>query len=260
MTAGFTSDMSANVQSALIDVWFWLYHGFFAPGDHLLSLLRTHAPRVAELLTLDAASQGGVLSGLISGVVWLAAIILIVVICKFIRDVDRTLTAYVGRLYEGLQRTWRVVARRLAIAFRSYALRRQARLASTEVSEQLALTVFELEVLQSHAALPPAHLLTPSEIASALGMRSADVEQALATLKKLSFVERSFGAGDGEDGYRLTRAGQVFLAACNRGQRIKGQDRRQPEDQPRKREAATPRAPSPARGLTAVSAARVARD
>jgi DNA-binding MarR family transcriptional regulator len=211
--------MSADVQSALIDLGLWLYHGFFVPGDYLLSLLSAHAPRIAKSLALDAAGHGGVASGLISGVVWLGAIILIGVVYELIRDLDRALTAYVGRLYEELQRTGRVVARRVGIAFRSYALKRQARLARTEVSEQRALTTLEFEILQSHAELPPGHLLTPSDIASELDMRSADVEQALATLRKLSLVERTFGAGDGEDGYRLTRPGEVFLAACSRVQR-----------------------------------------
>jgi DNA-binding MarR family transcriptional regulator len=202
-----STSISADVQSALIDGALWLYHGFFVPGDHLLSLLSTDVP----------ANHGSVLSGLISGVMWLGAIILSVVVCKLIRALDRALTAFIRSLYEGLQRTVRVVARRLGIAFRSYAHERQARLARTEVSEQPALSGLQLAVLQSHAELPPGHLLTPSDVASALDMRSADIEQALATLKKLSLVERTFGAGDGEDGYRLTRPGEVFLAACRGG-------------------------------------------
>lgn len=202
-----STPISADVQGALIDVALWLYHGFFVPGDHLLSLLSTDVP----------ANYGSVLSGLISGVMWLGAIILIVVVCKLIRALDAALTAFVRSLHEGLQRTRRVVARRLGIAFRSYALERQARLARTEVSEQRALTGLQLAVLQSHAELPPGYLLTPNDIASALEMRATDIEQALATLKKLSLVERTFGAGDGEDGYRLTRPGEVFLAACRGG-------------------------------------------
>lgn len=221
MTAGSpvmqSRPIGAELQSALIDVALWLYHGFFVPGDHLLSLLSTHAPRVAKFLAVDAAGHGSVLSGLISGVVWLGAIVLIVVVYRLIRDLDRALTAFVVRLCEELQRAVRVVARRLTIAFRAYALERQARLARTEVSEQPALSGLQLAVLQSHAELPPGHLLTPRDIASALDMRSADVEQALAMLKKLSLVERTFGAGDGEDGYRLTRPGEVFLAACRGG-------------------------------------------
>lgn len=129
--------MSADIQSALIDVARWLYHGFFVPGD-----------RLAKFLTPDSAAHGSVMSAVISGVVWLCAIILIVVIYRFIRDLDRALTAFIVRLYEELQRARRIVARRLAIAFRSYALERQTRLTRTEVSEQPALTGLQLEILQ----------------------------------------------------------------------------------------------------------------
>ena len=199
--------MSADIQSALIDVALWLYRAFFVPGDLFLS----------NSLTLDVAGHGRLVSGLLSAVVWLGAIVLIVVLSRLIRDLDRALTALVARLDEELQRAWRVVARRLAIAFRSYALERQARLARTEVYEQPALSALQLQILQSHADLPPAHLLTPGDIASALDMRSADVEVVLGTLRKLSLVERTLGAGDGEHGYRLTRPGEVFLAACRDG-------------------------------------------
>ena len=196
--------MSADLQSALADIALWLYHGFFLPGDQLSSV-----------------SPGGVQSALISTVVWLGAIVLIVLVYRFVRDVDRALTAFIVRLYEELRRAVRVVTRRLGIAFRSYALERQARLARTEVSELPALTGLQLEVLRSHGELPPGHLLTPSDVASALNMRVSDVERALGMLKKLSLVERTFGAGDGEDGYRLTRPGEVFLAACSRAQPLK---------------------------------------
>lgn len=214
--------MSADIQSALMDATHWLYHGFFVPGDRLLSFLGTYAPGVAKFLALDDAHHGGVLSGFISAVIWLGAIILIAVLYELIRELDRVLTAFVIRLYQELRRLLRVVARRLTIALRSYALERQARLSRTEVFEQPALSALQLEVLQFHAGLPPGHLSTPSSIASSLDMRSADVEQVLAALRKVSLVERTLGAGDGEDGYRLTRAGEVLLAACSRAQPVKG--------------------------------------
>ncbi len=230
--------MSANGQNALIDVGLWLYHGFFVPGDHVLSILSTHAPRLAQFLGLDAVGHGSVLSGLISGVVWLGAAAFIVVACKLVRDLDRALTAFIGRLYRGLLRTGRVVARRLAIAFRSREVKRQARLARTEVSEPGELTALELVVLQSHAELAPGHLLTASGIASALDVRESHVQQALTRLKALSLVHRTFGAGDGEDGYRLTRPGEVFLAAGSRAHPTKGQEGRKTKDKRREREAA----------------------
>jgi DNA-binding MarR family transcriptional regulator len=204
--------MSADIQSALIDVALWLYHAFFVPGDRLLS----------KFPALDVAGHGRVMSGLLSAVIWLGAIVLIVGICRFIRDLDRALAALVVRVYEELRQVWQIVARRLTSAFRSYALKRRARLARTEVFEQPALTALQLQILQSHAGLPPAHLLTPSDIAHDLDMCSADIEEVLANLRKLSLVERTLGAGGGEDGYRLTRPGEVLLAACSRAQPAKG--------------------------------------
>ena len=198
--------MSTDLQSVLIDVALWLYRAFFVPGDQFL----------AKFPELDIAGHARVVSGLLSTVIWLGAIALIVGSYKLVRIVDLALAALVVRLYEELQRAGRVVVRRLAIAFRSFALERQARSARTEVFEQPALSALQLRILQSHANLPPAHLLTARDIGRALDMRSADVAVVLGTLRKLSLVDRTLGADDGEDGYRLTKAGEVFLAACSR--------------------------------------------
>jgi DNA-binding MarR family transcriptional regulator len=242
MTAGspVMNDMSVNARDALIDVALWLYHGFFAPADHVLSFLSTHAPRLAQFLALDTVGHESMLSGLISGVVWLGAIILIVAAYRLVRDLDRALAAFTGRLYEGLLRTGRVVARRLTIALRTRALKRQARLTRIEISEQAELSALELVVLRAHAELAPHHLLTASYIASAFDVPSSDVEQALATLERLSLVQRTFGTGDGETGYRLTRPGEVFLGAPSRAHPTKGLEGRRTQDQGRKRERAEP--------------------
>jgi DNA-binding MarR family transcriptional regulator len=200
--------MSADLQSALIDIALWLYRGFFLPGDQLLS----------NFPGLYFASHGRVVCGLVSAAVWFAVIVLIVLLYRLIRDLDQALTAYLVRLCQELQCAVRVIARRVSIALRSYAQEREARLAKPEVFEQPALTGVQLEILQTHATLPPGHLLTPHEVAGLLAMRLSDVERALGTLRKLSLVERTFGAGDGEDGYRLTKAGSVLLAACSRAQ------------------------------------------
>ena len=203
--------MSTDLQSVLIDVALWLYRAFFVPGDQFL----------AKFPELDLAGHARVVSAVLSIVIWLGAIALIVGTCKLVRVVDQTLTALAVRLYEDLQRAGRVGARRLAIAFRSFALERQARSARTEVFEQPALSALQIRILQSQANLPPAHLLTPSDIARTLDMRAADVAVVLGTLRKLSLVDRTLGADEGEDGFRLTKAGEVFLAACSRAQPAK---------------------------------------
>jgi DNA-binding MarR family transcriptional regulator len=208
--------MSADLQSALLDILAWLYRGFFLPGDRLL----------ANFPGLYLSSHGYVVTGLVCAVIWLAVIVLLVAIWRFIRYLDSALTAFIMRAYEELQRAVRVVARRTRLALRSYALERAARLARPEVSELPALSGVQLEILQHHAALPPGHLVTPADIANTLAMRVADVERALGALRNLTLVERTFGAGDGEDGYRLTRAGAVLLAACS--QRSAGSKRIEP--------------------------------
>jgi DNA-binding MarR family transcriptional regulator len=203
--------MNADMQSALIDAALWLYRAFFFPGDQFLS-------RFPEL---DVAGHGRVVGGLISAVVWIGAIVSIIALCRLVGNVDRALTAMVRRLYEEAQRAGRVVARRLSIALKSYALERQARLSRTEVHEQPALSGLQLYILRTVAGLPPAHFLTPGDIARRLAMSSADVEVVLGTLRKMSLVDRSLGADDGEDGYRLTKAGEVFLAASHRAQQAR---------------------------------------
>jgi DNA-binding MarR family transcriptional regulator len=214
----------SDIQNALIDFVLWLYQAFFAPGDRFL----------AKFPELDVAGHGRAVSALLSAAVWIGAIILIVTLYRLIRDLDRALTASVVRLREESQRAWRVVARRLTIALRSYALERQARLTRTEVHELPALSALQLQILRSHADLPPAHLLTPRDIARSLDMRPGDVEIVLGTLRKLSLVERTLGADEGEHGYRLTKAGEVFLAACNRPQPAKATSSPQRTQRPKR--------------------------
>lgn len=214
----------SDIQSALIDVVLWLYQAFFLPGERFL----------AKFPELDVAAHGRVVSGVLSTAVWIGAIVLIVTLYRLIRDLDRALTAFVLRLREELQRAWRVAGRRLSIAFRSYALERQSRLTRTEVSELPALTGLQLHVLKSLDGLPPAHLLTPRDVGRCLEMRAGDVEKVLGTLRKLSLVDRTLGADDGEDGYRLTRAGEVFLATCNRAQPAQATSALQPTLRPKR--------------------------
>lgn len=214
----------SDIQSALIDVVLWLYQAFFLPGERFL----------AKFPELDVAGHGRVVSGVLSTAVWIGAIVLIVTLYRLIRDLDRALTAFVLRLREELQRAWRVAGRRLSIALRSYALERQARLTRTEVSELPALTGLQLHVLKSLDGLPPAHLLTPRDVGRCLEMRAGDVEKVLGTLRKLSLVDRTLGADDGEDGYRLTRAGEVFLATCNRAQPAQATSALQPTLRPKR--------------------------
>jgi DNA-binding MarR family transcriptional regulator len=216
--------MSADMQSALIDAALWLYGAFFLPGERFL----------AKFPELDVAGHGALVSGFISVAVWVGALVSIVAVYRFVRDVDRALSAFIRRLYEEVQRARRVLVRRLSIAFRSFALERQARLARTEVHEQPALTGLQQDVLQALHDLPPAHFLTPRDIARRFAMSAADVEVVLGTLRKLSLVDRTLGADDGDNGYRLTKAGEVFLAASRRPHPAQGMASPQRNERPKR--------------------------
>jgi hypothetical protein len=217
-----TGFLSEDVQSTLIDAGLRLYHGFCVPGDHVIATLSIEAPWVAELLSIDGAAPSGMLSGFVSALVWLLAIVLIILTWRLIRDIYYTAMAFARRLHEELRRTGRNLSTRLGIAFRSFELKKQARLAKANVSEQGDLSALELQVLRSHAKLPPGHLSTAKGLARVLRERPAQVEKALAKLKTLSLVDSALGAGDGEDGYKLTQFGAVFLSSHMRAQRSQG--------------------------------------
>jgi hypothetical protein len=213
------SELSAYTPGALTDWALWLYRGFCAPGDYLLATLSTQAPRVAELVGVDAAADGGWLSGFVSALLWLIAI---AVLWWLIRDTYFALMAYARRLNEGVRRAARNVATRMGIAFRHFELKKQARLAKTDVSEQGDLNALELQVLRSHSKLPPGHLSTAKGLARVLRERPAQVEKALEKLKTLSLVDRDVDVGGGQEGYKLTQFGAVFLSSHMRAQRSQG--------------------------------------
>jgi DNA-binding MarR family transcriptional regulator len=213
------SDLSAQVQGGLTDTGLWLYRVFSAPGDYLVATLNTHAPRIAELVGIDAAADGGMLSGFVSAFLWLLTLVAIIMMWRLILDIYWTVVVFAKHLTEGVQRTGRVVSTRVGIAFRSYDLKRQARLAKTDVSDQGDLTALELQVLRTHSKLPPGHIVTARSIARVLRERPAQVQKALDKLKTLSLVDDARGADKGEDGYRLTQFGAVFLSSHMRAER-----------------------------------------
>ena len=213
------SDLSAQVQGALTDTGLPLYRGFCAPGDYLIATLNTHAPRVAELSGIDAAADGGLLSGLVSALFWL---IVIALLWWLIRDIYFAVMAYARRLNEGVRRALRNIATRMGIAFRHFELKKQARLAKADVSEQGDLNALELQVLRSHSKLPPGQLSTAKGLARVLREPPAQIQRALEKLKTLSLVDRDVAVGKGEEGYKLTQFGAVFLSSHMRAQRSQG--------------------------------------
>ncbi|MDH3420129.1 MAG: hypothetical protein OEM78_11720, partial [Gammaproteobacteria bacterium] len=66
-------DMNADGQFTLSDVWFWIVHVYFLPGDAVLWSALTYAPGLATFLELGPGSYHGLFTAMVSGGIWLVA-------------------------------------------------------------------------------------------------------------------------------------------------------------------------------------------
>jgi DNA-binding MarR family transcriptional regulator len=188
---------------------------FFAPGDWLLWTVVSYAPPVAAFLEISAADYGGVLSGFISALAWLAALVIVSVVAMAVRDFDQALTCRIVQWHQDVRRRIRVASNLIGFRWRRLAERRgsqRRRVEPTiELSEELDVSVAELRVLHAHSELPPGYALPLSDAAVRLGAAKADVERMLSRLKQLNLLCSTVGGLDGESAYTLTAAGRAFL-------------------------------------------------
>jgi hypothetical protein len=66
--------------------WLWLKWLYFYPGDFILGALSALAPEVGKFFEFSPEIYGGVLSGVISGVAWIAAVLLAVAALAALTD------------------------------------------------------------------------------------------------------------------------------------------------------------------------------
>lgn len=199
------------VESSLHQLWSWLSHGFFVPGDWILAFLLARTPELAAQLGVEADASGGWSSGWLSAVTWLAALLLLRAGYQAIRDLLRSLFGLLrGRVLAAAHRV-RMFRRRVGFPIRKIAASLRARRSGFEEFE---IDDLQIAIMHEQMKLAPGHVITAVDIAHDLGVRPLRAQQALDSLKKLHLVEVSFGTTDGYPGYLLTRPGQVFLAAC----------------------------------------------
>ncbi|NIW23675.1 MAG: hypothetical protein GWN29_03470, partial [Gammaproteobacteria bacterium] len=70
-------DINADGQFTLSDVWLWIVQLYFVPGDAVLWVLLTYTPGLATFLELGPGSYHGLFTAMVSGGIWLVAIVIV---------------------------------------------------------------------------------------------------------------------------------------------------------------------------------------
>ncbi len=209
-----TRDMNVDGQFTLSDVWLWIVHLYFLPGDAVLWLLLTYTPGLATFLELGPSSYQGLFTAMVAGTIWLVALVFVGVAYGFVRNLDQALTALVVRYYREWRRRFRVVRTWTVCQLRGVKLRlpfwRHEAAPELDLGE-LALSELEHEVLRSTALLAPGYVCTSSDIAGSLDIRRNEAGRLLERLRSLQLLETGFSASDNERGYRLSQPGRLFV-------------------------------------------------
>ena len=209
-----TRDMNSDGQFTLSDVWLWIVHAYFLPGDAVLWVLLTYTPGLAAFLELGPGSYHGLFTAMVSGTVWLVALVIVGVVYGLVRNVDQALTALVIRYYLEWRRRFRVLRTWTACQLREIRLglplSRHERGPEIDLGE-LELSELEQNVLRSTALLAPGYVYTASDIAGSLEIRRGQAKRTLDRLKSLQLLETGFSASDGETGYRLSQSGRLLV-------------------------------------------------
>jgi len=209
-----TGDMNMDGQFTLSDVWLWVVHLYFLPGDLILWAMLTYAPGLAAFLEIGPGSYHGLFTAMVAGGLWLLAILTIGVVYGLVRNLDRALTAYVVRYYREWRRRFRVLRTWTMCQLRDLKLRlpilRRDHGPDIDLGE-LELTDLEHEVLRSTALLAPGYVYTASDIAGSLEIRRSEAKRTLDRLKSLNLLETGLSASDGESGYRLSQSGRFLV-------------------------------------------------
>lgn len=205
----FALDANADGSFTISDILPWLAQAYFLPGDWLIWLAVTRAPFIADFLEVSTGDYGGLLSGFLSGGVWLATFIGILLICHSVRVVDAVLTTRLRNAYDFLLRRIRVTTQLMKHRLtRGFSGRRVEQI---EFSEELDLDATELRTLAAYAGVEPPYALGVSEVATQIRSSKRDTQALLEKLTKLQLLRRATGTADGEHAYLLSPSGRALL-------------------------------------------------
>jgi hypothetical protein len=74
----FVADMNHSGAVTISDVWLWFKWLYFYPGDGVVYFLIHQATDIGVFLEITSSSYGGILSGIISSLVWILVVVFLV--------------------------------------------------------------------------------------------------------------------------------------------------------------------------------------
>ena len=203
--------VSLEIQSGLARLWQWIQHVFLAPGDYVLTSLKTQAPVLLDSSGLNTDEYALVYAAVLSAGMWLAAVVMVKAVYRIIRDLLESLVYSLRNLAKAVAHRSRMARWRLRTPIRK--LQQRFRTTKSVHLEEFDIDDLQLAILRMQSKLPPGHAITALDIANEFGVGQTRAQQALDTLRKLHLVEVAFGTTDGFPNYSLTRPGEVFAAA-----------------------------------------------
>lgn len=82
----FVSDMNYSGSVTISDVWLWIEWLYFFPGDGAIYFLVNTGQSVGQFFEITYSDYGGILSGIISFVVWATALVVWGVVASLLDD------------------------------------------------------------------------------------------------------------------------------------------------------------------------------
>lgn len=188
---------------------------FLMPGELLLAGIAAIAPRTAE--TLTAAEGGAVVKFVLSLISWTIAVIIGLLISRFVRRVATQLVALFHTFIWRLKQYLGHLKTRLIWKFREYF---PYKAAAAQHVGQTDFDETDIAVLLRVAARGPGAASSARELAKSLQLRPAQVRKVLDSLQHFRMLQPVTGSTGFSKNYRLTKSGQTYIEMIKRQARV----------------------------------------
>lgn len=198
-----------NEYPALAEAGDWLLEILLLPGNAFVYLVVRYAPPMADFFDLETG-EPGTFTITASIVIWLAAIVFTGTLLTRIREIDRSVTAWLAACYQEIRRWIRVVKRRIS-ASHAARMRSKTNRDDAIVLDSIQLAGLETSALRCLSRIDDGAILTTQEMAGRLARPEREIKKVLQRLVELGLVERRSDSVTRNDGHCIATAGQMYL-------------------------------------------------